>query len=224
MHTVEYAPGRLADVFGSGASAQPTVLMWHGAQKDARSTMRTLADLVARHGFNVVVPDWDSHTDDAGRADLMRSVRFAAGRVGRTGEMMLVGWSLGGVAAAGLTIQAPGLGVRLARTACLAGAFSARDPISGACLPADLPREGQRTPFTLLHGVADDVVSVDASRAFASTLQRNDWPVELVELDTDHGGIAGASYDPVADRYSVGTDAKTLAVAADVAERVTAGL
>jgi dipeptidyl aminopeptidase/acylaminoacyl peptidase len=47
----------------------------------------------------------------------------------------------------------------------------------------------------LLHGVADDVIPIGSSRSFASTLERNGWPVEFVELGADHGAIAGAAYD-----------------------------
>jgi predicted esterase len=223
METAEYAPGRSADLFGD-ESARRTALLWHGAQTDARSTMRPLAELVAARGLRVVVADWNSHADDGGRADLTQSVCFAAERAGHSAELVLVGWSLGGAAAAALTILAPPTGIRLAHTVCLAGAFMAPDPISGRPLPTQLPRDADRIPFTLLHGEADDVVPVAASHAFASILRQNHWPVELVELPTDHGGIAGAAYDPAAERYSAADDQPTLAVAADVAARIAAGL
>jgi dienelactone hydrolase len=220
VETIEYTPGRLADLFG--APAQPTVLMWHGKQADARTAMRPLAEFVARHGLGVVVPDWNSHSNDGGRADLLRSVQFARQRL--DGGLVLVGWSLGGVAAAGLTIRARDFEAPLAHTVCLAGAFMATDPISGEGLPTELPAGEDRSPFTLLHGVSDDVVPVSQSRAFASTLERSDWPVETIELAADHASIAGAAYDPVADRYSASQDSDTLAVAADVAARIAAVL
>ena len=194
METREYAPGRLVDLFGD--PAQRTVLLWHGTQADARSVIRPLAELVASHGLGVVVPDWNSHADDGGRADLLRSVHFSRKRTGDSEGLVVVGWSLGGVAAAGLTIHARYFGVRLAHTVCLAGAFMARDPISGKDLETELPGGGDQSSFTLLHGVADDVVPVEASRAFATTLERNKWPVEVVELAADHGSIGGATYDP----------------------------
>ena len=215
---VEYAPGRFADVFGDGT--QQTALMWHGAQTDARAAMRPLAELVSGHGLAVIVPDWDSGAADAGRADLLRSVQFASDRLGDSAGLVLVGWSLGGVAAAGLTIHARRFGVRLVRTVCLAGAFMARDPISGEQLPSELPTYEDGPPFTLLHGAADDVVPVDASRSFAATLKRNDWPVELVEIATDHAAIAGAAYDPNLRRYAAADDPDTLVIAEDVAARI----
>src|SRR6478609_1589376 len=114
METVEYAPGRVADVVGD--RGRPTVLMWHGAQRDARTTMRPLADRLAGRGCCVVVPDWDSHAEDRGRADLMGSFQFARANSTDPDAIVLVGWSLGGVAAAGLTIQAHRLDVRVAHT------------------------------------------------------------------------------------------------------------
>jgi dienelactone hydrolase len=218
VETVEYATGRLVDVFGS--PGQSTALLWHGAQTDARTAMRPLAEGVAAQGIGVVVPDWNSHAEDGGRDDLLRSARFASERAGGAGGLVLVGWSLGGVAAAGLTIHRSHLDVHVLHTVCLAGAFMARDPISGELLPTELP--GDPSPFTLLHGTDDDVVPIDSSRTFAATLERNHWPVELVELATDHGAIAGARYDPAADRYSAADDAATQSVAAEVAERIAA--
>lgn len=220
MNTVAYAPGRMADLFGD--PSKPPVLLWHGSQTDARNTLRPLAELLAGHGLAVVVPDWNSHADDGGRADLLRSVHFTRGRAGHGDGLVLVGWSMGGVAAAGLTIHARQHGVRIAHTVCLAGAFMVRDPICGGLLATELSGVADRSPFTLLHGVADDVVPPAASRAFASTLDRNGWPVEFVELVADHGTIAGAVYDPGADRYSAADDPQMLAVATDVARRIAA--
>ena len=62
MQTVEYAAGRLADVFGD--PARPTVLLWHGQQADARSSVRSLAELIASRGLGVVAPDWNSYAAD----------------------------------------------------------------------------------------------------------------------------------------------------------------
>jgi dienelactone hydrolase len=220
VETVEYARGRLVDLFGD--PAQRTVLLWHGRQSDARTVIRPLAELLAGHSLGVVVPDWNSRADDGGHADLLRSVHFARERVEDTDGLVLVGWSLGGVAAAGLTIHARRLRIRVAHTVCLAGAFMRRDPISGEHLATGLPGAADRSAFTLLHGVADDVVPVAASRTFTSTLEQNGWSVEFVELGTDHSAIAGATYDRAARRYSAAEDPETLAVAAEVATRIAA--
>jgi dipeptidyl aminopeptidase/acylaminoacyl peptidase len=208
----------LADVFGD--SAQPAVLLWHGMQTDARAAVRPLAGMLAERGAAVVAPDWNSHADDGGRADLVRSLEFT--REHAHGALVLVGWSLGGCAAAGVTLG--GFDVALAHTVCLAGAFMAPDPISGRTPTEMLAADGPRSPFTLLHGLADDAVPVTASRAFAADLHRAGWPVELVELEADHGSIAGADYDPVADRYVAATGGPALEVAGEVAARIAATL
>ncbi len=220
MRTVEYAPGRRADVFGD--PSQPTVLLWHGMQTDARAAVRPLAGMLADHGAAVVAPDWNSHADDGGRADLLRSLDFA--RDLAAGALVLVGWSLGGCAAAGLTLDAARFDLALAHTVCLAGAFMVPDPIS--CRPPSdlLSADRIGAPFTLLHGLADDAVPVSASRAFAADLEQVGWPVELVELAADHGSIAGADYDPVADRYEPARGGRALEVAAEVAARIAATL
>jgi dipeptidyl aminopeptidase/acylaminoacyl peptidase len=215
METIDYAPGRSADLYGN--PTHPTVLLWHGMQTDARGAVRPLAELVAGHGLSVVAPDWDSHAADGGRGDLLRSAQCAMAR--SAGDLVVVGWSLGGLAAAGLTIHAGDHNIGISHTVCLAGAFAATDPLSGNRLPTDLPG-GDRPPFTLLHGTHDDVVPVDMSRAFAATLARAEWPVDLVELDADHGNIAGAVYDSAGDRYLAADDPETLAVATDVARRI----
>src|SRR5690348_1803542 len=129
METVEYARGRRVDLFGD--PAQPTILLWHGAQTDARAAVRPLAEFLAERGLSVIAPDWNSHADDGGRSDLLRSAHFARGRTAKSEGLTLVGWSLGGLAAAGLTIHASDHGVRVAHTVCLAGAFMVRDPICG---------------------------------------------------------------------------------------------
>lgn len=217
MHTVEYSPGRAADVYGD--PAQQTVLMWHGAQTDSRAAMRPLAERVHERGVAVVLADWDCHADDRGRADLLASAEYA-GKHADGHPLVLVGWSMGGLAAAGMTFHARR--IKVTHTVCLAGAFMVTDPISGAALPDEL--FGDAVPFTLLHGERDDVIPVEASREFASTLERNGWPVSCVVLSADHGSIAGATYDPVADRYSPATDSSALAVADDVAARIAAVL
>ncbi|MGD1239179.1 alpha/beta hydrolase [Mycobacterium seoulense] len=219
MRTVEYASGRLADVYGD--PAEPTVVLWHGMQTDARAAFRPLAGMLADRGAAVVAPDWNSHADDGGRGDLLRSLDFARNFADDPDGIVLVGWSMGGVAAAALTL---GGDVQLAHTVCLAGAFMVPDPIFGRRVTDDLSLERVGTPFTLLHGLADDVVPVTASREFAEGLERVGWPVELVELAADHGSIAGADYDPVADRYEPGTSEEALRVAGEVAARIAATL
>lgn len=120
VDTVEYAPGRLADVFGD--SRRPTVLLWHGMQTDARAAFGPLAGMLSDRGAAVVAPDWNSHADDGGRADLLGSLDFTRDFAGPGNGIVLVGWSMGGCAAAGLTLNAARFDATLVHTVCLAGA------------------------------------------------------------------------------------------------------
>jgi dienelactone hydrolase len=219
VDAVEYAPGRSADLYGD--LSQPTALLWHGTQTDSRAAVRVLAESLADHGIGVIAPDWNSHARDGGRADLLNSVRFTRER--SSGGLIVIGWSLGGVAAAGLTLHAEEFSVTVAHTVCLAGAFMVNDPISGGAVLRGIPDKGPRTPFVLLTGAADDVVPGSAAAEFAVALQAKGWPVEVTELAADHGSIAGARYDPVADRYAPADDPATHDVARTVAARI-AGL
>jgi predicted esterase len=224
VETLEYAPGRWADMHRGSGSGH--VLMWHGRGPNERGVLATLAGLVAARGPTVVVPDWSSEAEDGGRADLLRSMRFTREAIeahgGDPGSLVLVGWSLGGTAAAGLTINARRLGVGVAGTVTLAGGFAAPDPISGQLLTGSLPTTDHPSPFTLIHGIADDVAPVSMSRAFAQALELAQWPVELVELPTDHAGIVGTTFDDAHEHCLPATDEKTIAVATEVADRIGA--
>ena len=217
MRTVEYAPGRSVDLYGD--PSDPTVLLWHGMQTDSRAALRPLAEAIAAHRLAVVVPDWNSHADDGGRADLLGSAAFARENATNANDLVVVGWSMGGLAAAGLTIHSDTVGMPVGHTVCLAGAFDATDPISGGPL-ADGLDGGPTGAFTLLHGLHDDVVPITVSMAFASRLGESGWPAEVVELDADHGSIAGARYDATSDSYAPSDDPATLGIAAEVAERI----
>lgn len=219
MQTRDYAPGRSLDLYG--AAGDPVVLLWHGMQTDARAAVRPLAERIAGHGFAVVAPDWNSHADDDGRSDLLGSARFAADQTGAADGLIVVGWSLGGAAAVGLTFGAAEYGLRIARTVCLAGAFMAPDPLSGEPLTPGAAA-GPRVPVTLVHGSGDDVVPVSASRDFSAELSGAGWRVQYVELAADHANIVGARYDAAADRYEPSDDPASLNVAAEVAEIIAA--
>jgi dienelactone hydrolase len=191
-------------------------------QTDSRAAVSPLAEGLAGHHLGVVVPDWNSHADDGGRADLLNSIDFARQFAGAPDGLALVGWSMGAAAAAGLTVHAGDFGVTLTHTVCLGGAFMARDPISGGHVQSDLASVRIGATFTLLHGVHDDVVPLAASTKFAGELERVGWPVDVIELDTDHWAIAGARYDATVDQCFAAEDTQTLSVAADVAARIAA--
>ncbi|CDO08214.1 alpha/beta hydrolase [Mycolicibacterium cosmeticum] len=218
MNTVEYAPRRWADVLGE--PAQPTALLWHGTQTDSRAAVRPLAAALAERGMGVIAPDWDSHAPDGGRADLLQSVDFARRRVGAA-ALTLIGWSLGGAAAAGLALRASDFGVPVARAVCLGGAFMVADPISGGPPLDGVTPAASRPPMHLFVGTRDDVVPASAATEFAAGLRAIDWPVEIVEFDADHGSIAGARYDPQRDRYEPADDPATRAIVRRVAARIS---
>ena len=60
------------------------------------------------------------------------------------------------------------------------------------------------------------------SRAFAQVLEQSQWPVELVELPTEHFGIVGTTYDEASDTCFPAMDEPTLAVVTEVADRIVA--
>jgi len=217
METREYAPGRSVDLYGD--PGRPTILLWHGTQTDSRAAVARLAERIAGHDRRVVAPDWNSHADDGGRSDLLASARFAADQAGPGGALMVVGWSLGGAAAAGLALDAAGYGVPVARVVCLGGAFMAPNPLTGGPLLGTAP-PGDPVPVLLLHGSGDDVVPASSSRDFAQALREHGWPADFVEVAADHGDIAGARYDAPADRYEPAEDPAALAVADEVAARI----
>lgn len=216
MQTQEYAPGRSVDLYGEPGSA--TVLLWHGTQTDSRAAVRPLAERVAGHGLRVVAPDWNSHAADGGRADLLASAQFAAAQ-SADGSLLVVGWSLGGAAAAGLTFGADRYGVAVRGMVGLAGAFMARNLLTGDAL-LDASPSGAPVPVLLLHGSEDDVVPAAVSEDFAAALRDRGWPAQYTEVAADHGNIVGARYDPAGDRYDADDDPAALSVAADVAARI----
>lgn len=187
-HMTEYAPGRPIDIYGPESAM--TVLLWHGSGPNERDVLAPLAAAVADRGIRVLVPDWDSTNPDGGRADLLRSVKFARER--GDSRLVVAGWSLGGTAAASLAINARKLGLGSGPAVCLAGAFRSDDPLSGQ--PFASLKPSARTPgsIRLVHGIQDEVVDIGGSRTFAEVLRQAGWKVDLAELDTDHVGIVGA--------------------------------
>jgi len=189
---MEYAPGRRADVTGDG----PTVLLWHGRGPDERDALRPLAEAIAAHGRRTVVPDWDSTADDAGRADLLTSLRFARETADHDpGLLTLVGWSLGGIAAASLTLNQRRLGLVIARTVCVAAApFPRIDPISGAMLGPATPPVQRTTTVAFVHGLRDELTPTDEVRRTHEQWHDSGWPVTLDELDADHFTIVAGRH------------------------------
>ena len=183
--TQEYAPGRLLDVHGDSPR---TVLLWHGRGPNEREVLAPFADLIADAGVRVVVPDWDSTAEDNGRRDLFLSVKYV---LELHTPWLIAGWSLGGAAAASLTLNSRKLGLGRIAGVTLAGGWTKEDPLTG--LPFSerkIPERGQGS-LTLIHGLEDDIAPVLATRAFHRNLTEARWKSDLTELPTDHFGIVG---------------------------------
>jgi predicted esterase len=112
----------------------PVVLVWHDRGQTTADAIAGLGELDAM----VVAPSWEPLADDGGRASLLVSVREAREQIeaggGDPNELVLVGFGLGAVAAAGLTLHAKRLGIGLGMTVCVAPRWDEPDPISGVLL------------------------------------------------------------------------------------------
>jgi hypothetical protein len=117
---------------------RPVVLVWLDPTQNEDDVPVLLADVPA----DLVVARWDPAADDAGRADLLASVRQTRAVLTERGddpdELTLVGFGRGAVAAAGLTRYAKRLGIGLGPVVCVAGTWDEPDPFSGAPL-AEVP-------------------------------------------------------------------------------------
>jgi hypothetical protein len=113
---------------------RPVVLVWLDPTQNAHDVPVLLADVPA----DLVVASWDPADEDAGRADLLASVREARDgittRGGNPDELTLIGFGRGAVAAAGLTRYAKRLGIGIGPVVAVAGLWEEPDPFSGAPL------------------------------------------------------------------------------------------
>jgi len=221
MRTVTHAAGRHADIHGEG---RRTVLLWHGSEPEQRDALAPLASGIAAHGLTVVVPDWRSDADDGGRSDLLSSVRLARDTMSHAGAdpdtLVVVGWSLGGTAAASLAVHARRLGVALRAVVLLAAAGEAVDPLSGAVLPDPLP-PGDAAVHVVL-GRDDTVIDPGTSLALAMRLRDAGYATTVTSVGADHGGIAMTRYDAELARYVPSDAADVLMTGESVAELVAA--
>ncbi|MCW2788793.1 MAG: esterase [Aeromicrobium sp.] len=204
MTTEEYAPGRHLDVRGEDG---PVVLLWHGRGADARGVLTTLSERVAAHGVTVVTPDWDAGRPDGGRADLLTSVRRAREIATERGQdpdtIVVAGWSLGGVAAVSLALNARRLGIGVGGLVLIAPADGPRalDPISGQPLPTPLPSGAGRCRVHVIYGEDDTVTPPDMVCGLELRLRAAGWSTCLHALEGDHGEVVGATYDARRDVF-----------------------
>ncbi len=188
------------------------MLLWHGVGLDERDVLEPLARATAVYGLVVVVPDWRSDAADGGGAHLLASLAFTRDHAARLdglgglGEeaIVLAGWSRGGRCAAAIGVRPGGVdGWRPMAVACLGSAYTRPAPTTGTSPLADLAAAGAVTapvPFWIVHGTADTVVPVVASREFSAALRRHGWPVRFEEPPSDHAGVVMTEYDPALRR------------------------
>jgi acetyl esterase/lipase len=214
---VPYGLGKVLDVYRPGDdTVVPVVLLWHGVGPDERDVLGTLAGAVAERGAMVLVPDWRRDSADGGRAQLLTSLAFArehcAGMGGDPDRFVLAGWSMGGMAAAGVALH-PELagGWRPSAVACFGSSFVRIAPTTGTAPADDLAGTSlPPVPFWLVHGTDDPVVPVARSVAFAAGLAARRWPVRFEQPDTDHAGVVMTVYDPELGRCRPAHDGRAL--------------
>ncbi|AWB93924.1 alpha/beta hydrolase [Aeromicrobium chenweiae] len=201
--TEEPTPGRHLDVRGDG----PVVVLWHGRGADSRGVLDGLSELIAAHGRTVVTPDWDAGHADGGRADLLTSVRRAREIATEQGQdpdtIVVAGWSLGGVAAVSLALNARRLGIGVGGLVLIAPADGPRatDPITGQPLPTELPPGAGRCHVDVVYGDDDTITPPDMVCGLELRLRAAGWSTSLHEIAADHGEVVGATYDERRDAF-----------------------
>ena len=130
-------------------SGRSTILVWLDPAQTGDDARTLLAEIPA----DLLVTRWDPTADDAGRTDLLASVRDARGRVvaqgGNPDTLTVVGFGHGAVAAAGLARYAKRLGIGLGRVIAVAGAWDEPDPFSGTPVE-DIPERVELVPDNYL--------------------------------------------------------------------------
>ncbi|MEV5803470.1 alpha/beta hydrolase [Streptomyces collinus] len=202
--------GKLMDVYRpAGASGpSPTVLLWHGRGPDERDVLAPVARATAELGVIALVPDWRPDAADGGRTHLLDSALFARQHADDFGgdpeRIVLAGWSLGGKAAVGVAANPAAFDDWRPRAVVgIAGAYGTVAPSTGTAPLDDLRRSRSQAPpapVWLVHGTADPVVDVERSRELRTALEKENWPVSLDEVATDHAGVIMTEFVPEQDR------------------------
>jgi len=197
--TVEYYPGQLADILVPSAPARAVMLLWHGSGPNERDVLRTLAEALRDARVVVVVPDWNSHNSDGGRAHLLASLVYARDRVAlRAGlaSCVLGGWSLGASAGLDLLVR-PDIvdGWLPSAFVGVAGGYTS-SPFSQIGRVRDPPS----VPMAFFHGIKDEIVPISMSRDVVDRLRTLGRAPKFTAIETDHAGVIGTSYDPQSHR------------------------
>jgi dienelactone hydrolase len=216
---VDYGAGKLLDIYVPEASRGRTaVLLWHGSGANERGVLEPLARRIALAGVGVIVPDWSTDDGANGSHDLASSLLFARNQQTEfmlIDRIVLAGWSRG--ASAGLDVVRHPEVVAGWRPAAFVGISGGFD---GSPFYRNAPRGflvDPSVPILLIHGSSDEVVPAERSRITFDHLRSEGWNVKLREVDTDHAGAIGTTYDPARHCCVPTTDPLRLGVLATVA-------
>jgi predicted esterase len=203
---VDYGLGQLLDIYDpEGPPGPAVVLLWHGSGPNERDVLAPLAHGIAAAGVTTVVPDWRGDDGGRGQHHLTASLAFTrdlSASMG-SGRVVLAGWSLGASAGLDVVLLTTILGGwRPAAFAGISGGFDdspfrKRDLFGVSVDPS--------IPLLLIHGRSDEVVPIERSRTALVALSAAGWETTLREVDTDHAGAIGMTYD-LTDRRCVPSD------------------
>ncbi len=197
LGNMEYGLGQALDIYEpEHPRGSVAVLLWHGSGRNERDVMEPLARCVATNGVPVIAPDWNTADGGRGRHHLAASLAFTRDLAESMGlvRIVLAGWSLGANA-----------GLDLVRTCSILGGWLPDAFIGLSGVFDDSPYRGPdpdgrsahpSVPLLLVHGSSDEVVPVGRSRSTFESLRSVGWNVVLREVDTDHAGTIGTTYDP----------------------------
>ncbi len=199
---VPYGHGKVLDVYRAEASAERVAeLLWHGSGADERQVLAPLAREIASAGLVTVLPDWSPDDPELGRAHLLASISYTldplAGPEG-IDRLVLAGWSRGASMGLRFVLDPPWTDDwRPAAFVGISGGY--QDALSNA-EPVDGHTVDRRAPIVLIHGINDEVVPVEGSRAAILKLRAGGWSVARREVEADHAGVIGTRFDSTVGR------------------------
>lgn len=220
----DYSPGRSLEALGRPEHG--IALLWHGRGVDHGASMQPLATRIAASGVLALSVDWDSEAADAGRADLLSSVRFARELATSNGldpdSFVIAGWSLGGSAALSLATHSKRLGIGLGGVVLIAPGDGDRlvEPITAAPLPQRFPPGAGRCRVDLVYGERDPLATPDLVTGLELRLRACGWDTSMHSVDADHAGVVGTRYEARTERYLPSRAADALHAADTVAELI----
>jgi esterase/lipase len=142
-----------------------TVIFSHGKDSEPWGAKITaMAEVVRRHGFAVESVDYRGIDDPTARVQkLLEFCRTVSG------DLVLVGSSMGGHVSAAVSSHVPVRGMFLLAPAFFMRGYEQYTPVPAEC------------PIAIVHGWNDDIVPVENAIRFA-----REYKCELHVLDSDH--------------------------------------